>query len=108
MAKVVLNELAEGKEVLVMEVKHMNGVYRFTCNKQTEKNMDGYSIMEWIPFATGNFNTTIKTNSRKSQKKLEKLNNIIETNITKLTDLWKAGQYQQLVNFITPELQAVF
>lgn len=97
MAKVVLSELADGKEVLVMEVKHMNGDYRFTCNKQTEKNMDGYSIMEWIPFATGNFCTTVKT-GRKSQKTLDKLNQAIYNNITELTDLWKSGQYQTIAN----------
>lgn len=105
--KHVLGQQDNATDLLIMEVKHGSGRYYLTCNKQTEKKQDGYSIMEWIPFQAGNFNSTI-ANGRKSAQRLTKLNNILENRKAELVNMWTNGQYQEIVNFILPELRSIF
>lgn len=105
MVEVALTEkrIIDGKEeqeVLVLKVVHYNGMYRFRCNKETNRVADGYTCCEFIPFAKGNFNYTVTT-GRKSQKKLNTLNTILETHKEKLTELWKAERYQDMCNLVS-------
>ena len=80
MTRIELRQLEEGKtELLVMEVKHINGVYRLTVNRKTISTRNGFICEEWIPFQDGNFNFTVTT-GRKSQKKLDTLKKIINKN----------------------------
>lgn len=89
----------EEQEVLVLKVVHYDGMYRFQCNKKTNRVENGYTCCEFIPFAKGNFNYTVTT-GRKSQKKLNTLNTIIEVHKEKLTELWKAEQYQDMCRLV--------
>lgn len=96
MAQVILNKVDETKtEVLNLKAKHLNGVYRFCVSKETEVKRDGYTMTEWTPFAEGNFNYTIGT-GRKSQKKLDTYNNVLETYKDKLYELWQQGNYNDM------------
>ena len=96
MTRIELRQLEEGKtELLVMEVKHINGVYRLTVNRKTISTRNGFICEEWIPFQDGNFNFTVTT-GRKSQKKLDTLNKIIEDNKQELFNLWRNGKHNEL------------
>ena len=90
----------EEQEVLVLKVVHCNGLYRFSCNKETNRIEMGYTCCEFIPLAKGNFNYTVTT-GRKSQKKLNILNNILETHKEKLTELWKTEKYQDMCRLVS-------
>ena len=104
MVEVALTEkrIIDGKEeqeVLVLKVVHYNGMYRFSCNKETNRIESGYTCREFIPLAKGNFNYTVTT-GRKSQKKLNTLNTILEAHKEKLTELWKAEKYQDMCRLV--------
>ena len=105
MVEVALTEkrIIDGKEeqeVLILKVVHYNGLYRFRCNKETNRIERGYTCREFIPLAKGNFNYTVTT-GRKSQKKLNILNNLLETHKEKLTELWKAEKYQDMCRLVS-------
>lgn len=105
MTKVLLTEKRVNKdnnltyEQLNMKVVHINGLYRFSVSKETITEENGFISTQFIPFAGGNFNYTI-TSGRKSQKKLDTLNQIIEDNQKKLVDFWKNAQYQAMCGFL--------
>lgn len=93
------NEREDVKEVLTMEIKHYNGVYKLSVLKENicRNNEMGYTSRQFTVFADGNFNTKLGV-GRKSAKKLEMLENLVEENKEEMTNLWKDGQYQTLVN----------
>ena len=91
-----LNE--QGEQVtdrLSMEVKHYNGLYRLCVVKETVER----GFVQFLVFARGNFNYTI-TKGRKSQKKLDTLNQVIEDNKDKLNDLWLEDKYQDMCQLV--------
>lgn len=108
MAKVFLGEkeverLGETQLVvsrLSMEGTHYNGTYKVIVTK--EDIQDGF-IMS-MPFARGNFNIRL-ADGRKSQKKLDKLNNYLEANKESLVSLWKEEQYQDMVNKVCSDVR---
>lgn len=55
--------------------------------------------MQFLVFAKGNFSYTI-TQGRKSQKKLDTLNKIIEDNKEELNNLWLADKYQDMCQLV--------
>ena len=76
---------------LSIEVKHLNGSYKMVVKKQTvERN-----CVSFLLFARGNFNYTI-TSGRKSQKKLDTLNQIVEDNKDELLQLWLEDKFQDM------------
>lgn len=105
MTKVLLTEKRADEnnnltyEQLNMKVIHINGLYRFSVSKETITEENGFICTQFIPFAGGNFNYTI-TSGRKSQKKLDTLNQIIEDNQNKLVDFWENAQYQAMCGFL--------
>lgn len=80
---------------LNMEVKHMNGYYSFIVRKETVENQNGWQSVQFTVFADGNFRYTLTT-GRKSQKKLDKFNGIVEEHKDELTELWHAGKYNDM------------
>lgn len=105
MTKVLLTEKRMNEydnltyEQLNMRVIHINGLYRFSVSKETATEENGFIFTRFIPFADGNFNYTI-TSGRKSQKKLDTLNQVIKNNQNKLVDFWKNAQYQTMCEFL--------
>ena len=97
MAEVLLSERkdAQEKDYLVFKIRHNNGVYRLTVTKETEHTRNGYGIREFLLFATGSFNATL-SKGRKSQKKLDTYNRIVEDNKEHYTELWKNGKYSNI------------
>lgn len=81
---------------LSIEVKHYNGLYRLCVIKETVER----GFVQFLMFADGNFNYTI-TQGRKSQKKLDILNQIIEDNKDELTKLWLDGQYKSICELVS-------
>ena len=55
--------------------------------------------MQFLVFAKGNFNYTI-TQGRKSQKKLDTLNKIIEDNKETLNSLWLEDKFQDMCKLV--------
>ena len=97
MAQVLLeerNDLQE-KDYLVLKIRHSDGVYILTVTKETENTSRGYGIREFLLFAEGNFNATL-SRGRKSQKKLDTYNRIVENNKEHYTELWKNGKYADI------------
>lgn len=93
------NEDEDVKEVLCFEIRQSDGKYRLSVNKENvnyNKKHD-YTSRQFTLFADGNFSTTLGM-GRKSAKKLETLNNLVEEMKDDMANLWKAGQYQTLVN----------
>lgn len=89
----------QGEQVtdrLSIEVKHYNGLYRLCVIKETVER----GFVQFLMFADGNFNYTI-TQGRKSQKKLDILNQIIEDNKDELTKLWLDGQYKSICELVS-------
>jgi hypothetical protein len=80
---------------LSMEVSHYNGLYRLNVVKETVER----GFVQFLVFANGNFNYTV-TSGRKSQKKLDTLNQIIEDNKDKLTSLWLEDKYQDMCQLV--------
>ena len=78
-----------------MEVKHYNGFYRLCVTKETVER----GFVQFLVFAKGNFNYTI-TQGRKSQKKLDTLNKIIEDNKEELNSLWLADKFQDMCQLV--------
>lgn len=105
MTKVLLTEKRVNEnnnltyEQLSMKAMHINGLYRFSVSKETITEENGFICTQFIPFAGGNFNYTVAS-GRKSQKKLDILNQIIEENQEKLTELWKNEQYQTMCSLL--------
>ena len=100
MTKVLLGtrQNEQGEQVtdrLSMEVKHYNGLYRLCVVKETVER----GFVQFLVFARGNFNYTI-TKGRKSQKKLDTLNQVIEDNKDKLKDLWLEDKYQDMCQLV--------
>lgn len=100
MTKVLLEtrQNEKGEQVtdrLSMEVKHYNGLYRLCVTKETVER----GFVQFLMFAEGNFNYTI-TQGRKSQKKLDTLNKIIEDNKEELNNLWLADKYQDMCQLV--------
>lgn len=93
-------KLNDKNEYLVAEVVHRNGQYRLSVHKEFQKDYgDGVIMRQFTPFADGNFITTL-FEGRKSSKKLEKLNNLLETNKKIITDFWTNGKYGNLVYYV--------
>ena len=100
MTKVLLEtrQNEQGEQVtdrLSMEVKHYNGLYRLCVTKETVER----GFVQFLVFAKGNFNYTI-TQGRKSQKKRDTLNKIIEDNKEELNNLWLADKYQDMCQLV--------
>lgn len=100
MTKVLLEtrQNEQGEQVtdrLSMEVKHYNGLYRFTVVKETVER----GFVQILGFAKGNFNYTI-AQGRKSQKKLDTLNKIIEDNKETLNSLWLEDKFQDMCQLV--------
>lgn len=106
MSKVFLNEFVNESneqvtERLSLEVRHYNGLYRFNVTKESVER----GFVSFLLFAEGNFNYTI-TQGRKSQKKLDTLNQIIEANKDELTTLWKNKEYKSMCDLVHNEAVA--
>ena len=100
MTKVLLGtrQNEQGEQVtdrLSMEVSHYNGLYRLCVTKETVER----GFVQFLIFAKGNFNYTITT-GRKSQKKLDTLNQIIEDNKDKLNSLWLEDKFQDMCQLV--------
>ena len=100
MTKVLLGtrQNEQGEQVtdrLSMEVSHYNGLYRLCVVKETVER----GFVQFLIFARGNFNYTITT-GRKSQKKLDTLNQIIEDNKDKLNSLWLEDKFQDMCQLV--------
>ena len=100
MTKVLLEtrQNEQGEQVtdrLSMEVKHYNGLYRFTVVKETVER----GFVQFFVFAKGNFNYTI-TQGRKSQKKLDTFNQIVEDNKETLNSLWLEDKFQDMCQLV--------
>lgn len=93
-------KLNDKNEYLVANIKHINGRYVFFIRKEFEKDYgNGVVMREFTPFADGNGKFTL-FEGRKSSKKLEKLNNLLETNKKIITDFWTNGNYGNLVYYV--------
>ena len=105
MSKVNLSEIKlddrgrQEQDVLSLEVRHSDGCYKLTVKKETHKELEpgGTMYVECLLFADGNFNYKL-LEGRKSQKKLDKFNDIIEANKEHLTELWKNSKYTDICN----------
>lgn len=100
MTKVLLGtrQNEQGEQVtdrLSMEVKHYNGLYRLCVVKETVER----GFVEFLVFARGNFNYTITT-GRKSQKKLNTLEKIVEDNKDTLLNLWLEDKFQDMCQLV--------
>ena len=100
MTKVLLGtrQNEQGEQVtdrLSMEVSHYNGLYRLCVTKETVER----GFVSFLIFARGNFNYTI-TQGRKSQKKLDTLNQIIEDNKDTLNSLWLEDKFQDMCKLV--------
>jgi hypothetical protein len=100
MTKVLLGtrQTEQGEQVtdrLSMEVSHYNGLYRLCVTNETVER----GFVQFLIFARGNFNYTITT-GRKSQKKLDTLNQIIEDNKDKLNSLWLEDKFQDMCQLV--------
>ena len=102
MAKVILSDEVTKdngnteQDRLSMEVKHFDGKYTLSVQKETvTKRKEGWSSISFILFEKGNFNYGLSL-GRKSQKKLDKLNLIIENNKDTLTELWLNDKFVEM------------
>lgn len=80
-------------------ISHNNGKYNLYVHKEKTRTVDGVEFVEYSPFDEGNFCVTL-LEGRKSSKKLEKLNSLLETNKKILTDFWTSGNYGNLVYYV--------
>ena len=93
-------KLNDKNEYLIAEVVHRNGQYRLSVHKEFERTFeDGVVMREFMPFADGNFGFHL-FDGRKSSKKLEKLNALLETNKKVITDFWVNGKYNNLCYYV--------
>ena len=106
MAKVILSEevLKDNgnteQDRLSIEAKHFDGMYKLSVQKETVTNYkEGWSSVSTLLFANGNFLYRLSA-GRKSQKKLDKLNTIIENNKSTLTDLWLQEKFMEMGNLV--------
>ena len=91
MANITLKEEDEKVTNLVIKPMHSNGVYKVHVRKEVvERNFS-----TWMPFESGNFNVTIGQ-GRKSQKKLDTIENYINTNSNLLKDMWLHNKYSEM------------
>ena len=89
-------ETEKKQDVLVMEVSHNTPNYTLRVRKETHTLHNGYNMTEFMPFADGNFSYRV-TQGRKSEKKLNILDSILNSNKETFVNLWKNGQYKTLV-----------
>ena len=95
MANITLKKEDEKVTNLVIKPMHSNGVYKVHVRKEVvERNFS-----TWMPFENGNFNVTIGQ-GRKSQKKLDTLNQIIEDNKETLNSLWLEDKFQDMCQLV--------
>ena len=81
---------------LDIHISHSKGKYNLYVHKEKTRIVDVVEFVEYSPFDEGNFCTTL-LEGRKSSKKLEKLNSLLETNKKIITDFWTNGKYGNLV-----------
>lgn len=91
MAVITLEKTDEKSVNLVIEPMHSNGVYKVHVRKET---IEG-NFSTWMPFDNGNFNVTIGQ-GRKSQKKLNTIENYINSNSNLLKDMWIDNKYREM------------
>ena len=91
MANITLKEEDEKVTNLVIKPMHSNGVYKVHVRKET---IEG-NFSTWMPFDNGNFNVTIGQ-GRKSQKKLDTIENYINSNSNLLKDMWLNNKYSEM------------
>lgn len=101
------NEDEDVKEVLVMEARHYEGKYRLSVTKENicYNHTRGWTSRQFLCFADGNFNVPLGL-GRKSAKKLEKLEILINSMKDDLTDMWKNGEYQKLASTFCARVRA--
>lgn len=95
-----LNEVETATDYLVIKPSHYDGKYKIHVSKETHKGC----FKEFLPFANGNFNYTAGA-GRKSAKKLETIDNILNDNKDTLVTLWKENKYQDMVNLLAEEIR---
>lgn len=92
--RVLLSEGKNTKQELNLEVKYIQGKYMFMCTKEyTDKYGRGFTVEPC------NFNYTL-TEGRKSKKKLDTFNSIVDKNAGTLTAMWKQGHYSSMCTLI--------
>ena len=91
MAIITLEKTDEKSVNLVIKPMHSNGVYKVHVRKET---IEG-NFSTWMPFDNGNFNVTIGQ-GRKSQKKLNTIENYISNNSNLLKDMWLDNKYHEM------------
>ena len=91
MANITLKEENEKVTNLVIKPMHSNGFYKVHVRKET---IEG-NFSTWMPFDNGNFNVTIGQ-GRKSQKKLNIIENYINSNSNLLKDMWLHNKYSEM------------
>ena len=91
MAVITLEKTDEKSVNLVIEPMHSNGVYKVHVHKE---EVEG-NFSTWMPFEKGNFNVTIGQ-GRKSQKKINTINNYIVDNSNKLKGMWLDNKYHEM------------
>ena len=90
----------DGTEVLDIIVKHYEDAYNLYVIRKKIEGM----FETWAMGQEGDFRVKI-AEGRKSVKKLEKFNKIIEDNKDELLNLWKDGNYQGLIAKYITELR---
>ena len=100
-----LGEVEHVTEVLKVEGKHKDGKYYVSVNKMEEVKKDGepFTWNHWLPMAEGNFHFTVTT-GRLSQKKLAKINEVLDDSIEELFNLWYDKCYQEIINQVVSKL----
>lgn len=93
-------KLNDKNEYLVANIKHINGRYVFFIHKEFEKDYgNGVVMREFMPFADGNGKYTL-FEGRKSTKKLEHFENLLNSNSSLITKMWLGGNYKELCSYI--------
>lgn len=87
------------KKVLAVEVDAYDKKYVFRVRQETLIKRDGYTIRKFGCFQEGNFNFTLNY-GRKSQKKLDTLNDFIKEKSNILLDMWKQGKHKDMCSLM--------
>lgn len=96
-------ETIVSQEVLSLKAKHYNGSYRVIVEKETHE--DG--MVEFLLFADGNFQVSL-ANGRKSQSKLDKIENILEENKNTYFNMWNEKRYFEIGEDIKSKTAKLF
>ena len=91
MAVITLEKTDEKSVNLVIEPKHSDGMYKVYVRKETIEGM----FSTWMTFDNGNFYVTIGQ-GRKSQKKLNTIENYINSNSNLLKGMWLDNKYREM------------